>query len=205
MVNPVRGFISNDRLFTEQDVTKHGIRVIPAEGESLEELVERVFAALWGDVFTVDIAGDVVTVDRRSAEDFFKRNNFEGILPEGMPLAEKVMRLVQEFSKRRSHLPHGMLPQKSVTDSGQIVGRQQQFHSLVESLTSNRFNISWLKEQLELQEGKYIRVDRDQFFKKMIEENSSQLPFLEASGAPEIRTLMLMLIEAIKKANEQKA
>lgn len=203
MVNPVRGFISKGRLFADQDVDSSGIRVYHADAGGAEGLINLVRSVFFQERITVDIAGDIIDINRADAESFFARNKFEGIIDESMPPEEKIVRLARELGRPRSELPLGMLQQVGPPDKGgAITGLRQQFHSLAKSLSSNGFQVSWLEEQLELQEGKYLQIDRDLFFKKIVEENITRLPFLESSGRADARSLMLLLIDLIKRASE---
>jgi len=198
MVNPLRGFIFHDRLFEEID--NRGIQV----QKNRENLFARMIDALLGRIEVVTICGDSITVDRASAEDFFLRNAslLKGIISEESSIQEKIVRLYKEMDKRKM-LPHGILAERS--QGGEearrmIIGTSDRFRVLIEALENNGFIVESIKATIEEKESDgCIHIEREEFFRAILEENRDNLDQLQAQGWQEIRKLSQLLINRLTR------
>jgi len=205
MVNPLRGFISQDHhLFGDIDEEGEGIELYEKTG--VRSLVERLIDIVRGRAESVTIGGDTVMVDKISAEAFFDRNadRFQGILHEGMTLQEKLLRLLGLKEREKTGFNFAGLPRglfEEVAFGGEegkklVIGLVQQFLSLIDALEGNGFELPILRDMIfQSKERGYLQFDREDFFTQILEENRDRLSDLtSSSGRPEIRKLSELLI-----------
>jgi len=211
MVNPLRGFISQDhRLFEDIDEEGEGITLYEKTG--VKSFLETIVDVIRGRTESVTIGGDTVVVDRASAEAFFDRNadRFQGVLHEGMTMQEKLLRILGLKEREKAGfnfagLPRGLFEETAFGgEEGKklVIGLVQQFLSLIDALESNGFELPQLRDMIfQSREKGYLQFDREDFFTEILEENKHRLPELGASsGRPEIRKLSELLIIRLEEA-----
>ncbi len=207
MVNPLRGFISEDgRLFASFD--KVGIELHEESG--LPGFVSRVLDVILGRIEPITVGGDALFVDRQSAELFFSRNSDRlfGVISEEMPLKEKILRFLSELMKEsRTSLPQGLFEGLAVggkEGKRLIIGMVSHFHVLFDALEQNGFDLSVFREEMEgAAPHSFVHFERELFLDRIIESNSSllsQLSFDE--GGQEVQMFTQFLIDKIKKKRD---
>ena len=201
MVNPLRGFISeNRRLFKTLDDEGAGIEVYTPR--SVRSLVRIVSEVLLGRTVHVTSCGDTVLVNKQDVEAFLERNasKFAGAFEAWMSPSEKLLRIVEMTKSSLSGLPRGLLEeyaQGGVEGKKLVVGLAPQFVALIDSLEQNHgFQLTKLRAHIfSFSEDKYLEFDRDELFSKIVEENASRIGKLSAtSGRPEICRLVDQLM-----------
>lgn len=206
-VNPLH--VSEEgRLFSELDEAGEGICVYPND-DSIRDLVRRVIDIVVGKAVHVTVAGNSITVDQESAENFLSRNKdrFLGIFREGMSLQEKILKL-HESSRGGAGLhfvglPKGFLedvPTGGLEGKNIVIGLRSQFRNLLKGLELNGFKVSLLQKEIDsMSEGKFIGFERPLFFRLLVEENRDRLRKLKHKvGRPEICQLAQFLIDKIR-------
>ena len=209
MVNPLRGFISQDHhLFEDIDVEGEGIELY--EATDVRSFIEKIIDIVRGRAESVTIGGDTVTVDKVSAEAFFDRNadRFQTILREGMTLQEKLLRLLGWEERERAGFNFAGLPRglfEEVAFGGEegkrlVIGLVQQFLTLIDALEGSGFALPQLRDMIfQSKEKGYLQFDREDFFTEILEENKHRLSELRMSCTrPEIRKLSQLLIERLE-------
>jgi hypothetical protein len=213
MVNPLRGFISNKaRLFEEIDVASEGIAIY--DGGRINDLLRRVVDSITGRAAPITVGGDTVTLDRPSAEEFFRRNShkFQGLLREGMSLQEKVLCLLAFLQESKARhlpgLPMGLLEEYAFGGKEgrqHIVGMLHQFESVLDVLEDNNFDIASLREELRQTSSKFVQLDREEFLQRIISANIAQISRLTSTlGRPEVREFAKFLIIQMRKKQSEK-
>jgi hypothetical protein len=208
MVNPLRGFISKEgSLFKEMDVSSRGISLYNAQG--INDLFSRVFDTLAGRTAHITIGGDTVTLDRRSAEAFFERNEhrFHGLVREKMTLKEKILRLLdftqESKTKHLPGLPMGLFEENAFGGKEgrlHIVGMLHQFESVLDVLENNNFDVSLMRKELQGISSKFVQIERDLFLERLVDPNLKRIHQLTSSlGRPELQDFARFLIERIQK------
>lgn len=205
MVNPLRGFISqNRRLFESLDDEGEGIELY--EPQSVRSVVGTVLEILLGKTIRVTSGGDTIVINKQSAEAFFERNasKFSGAILVGMSLPDKLLRLVELSRSSFIGLPRGLLEEYARGgDEGRrmVVGLVPQFMALIDTLEQNHgFSLPKLRELIFTQsETGYLEFDRDELFEKILEENGERVGKLSAvSGRPVVRRLAALLMDRLK-------
>jgi hypothetical protein len=205
MVNPLRGFISeNRRLFEHFDDEGEGIELY--EPESIPSLLHSVLEALLGRTVRVTSGGDTIIINRQSAEDFFERNasKFAGAIQAGMTLQDKLLRIVELSTSSFIGLPRGLLEEYArggAEGKRLVVGLVPQFMALIDSLEQNHgFSLPRLRELIfTFPKAEYLEFDRDELFSKILEENVERIGKLDASsGRPEVRRLAALLMARLQ-------
>jgi hypothetical protein len=211
MVNPLRGFISeNRRLFERFDDEGEGIELY--EPQSIQSMVRTVLEILLGKTVRVTSGGDTIVVNKQSAEAFFERNanKFSGAILSGMSLPDKLFRLVELSRSSFIGLPRGLLEEYArggVEGQKMVVGLVPQFMALIDSLEQNHgFSLPKLRELIFTRsETGYLEFDRDELFAKILEENVDRVGELSAtSGRPVVRRLADLLMSQLKSQGREK-
>jgi hypothetical protein len=211
MVNPLRGFISeNRRLFERFDDEGEGIELY--EPQSIQSMVRTVLEILLGKTVRVTSGGDTIVVNKQSAEAFFERNanKFSGAILSGMSLPDKLFRLVELSRSSFIGLPRGLLEEYArggAEGKKMVVGLVPQFMALIDSLEQNHgFSLPKLRELIFTRsETGYLEFDRDELFAKILEENVERVGELSAtSGRPVVRRLAALLMSQLKSQGREK-
>jgi hypothetical protein len=207
MVNPLRGYISQDHqnliFLRGDDTSRNGIKVVSG--------VWGVVGSLIGSCVSVTIGGDTIRVEKESAEAFFERNadRFQGIIYDWMTVEEKLLRLVELKGSERaeynlSGLPRGLF--EEVAFGGEegkkmVIGFVQHFLLLIDALERNGFQLPQLRDMIfQSKEKGYLQFDREDLFTQILEENKDRLSELTAAyGRPEIRKFCELLIHRVQE------
>lgn len=197
MVNPLRGFISDEgRLFQSLDSQGEGIDVCEGRG-----ILITTFDHIFGRTEEITIAGDVVSLDKKSVEEFFARNEalFEGLELREMTLTQKLLSLL----KRNKKLPRNLVEEEAIGGEEarrEVIGVKPDFVRLVKALEKNAFKVSQLLDLIKEKEKEgFLRFDREEIFRKIIEENKGRLEELQDTvGDEKVRRLTKILIKNIR-------
>lgn len=194
-MNPLHGSISEGRLFRELDSARVGIKVYKGQ-DWFYRLIDRVF----GKAEAVSVAGNVIAVDKQSAEDFFARNArlLEGCDEKKMTLKQKLLVLLRSNKK----LPRGLVEEEGIGGEEakkKMVGAQRQFMTLAKALQRNEFVVDRLLDLIKACEKGFLCVEREEVFRRIAEENKDRVSELKAtSGDERVRRLARRLIESVK-------
>ena len=208
MVNPLRGFVSqNHRLFEEIDRESKGITIYEEDG--VRAFLSKMLDTARGRTESITIGGDTVTINKKSAEDFFRRNGdaLQGLIDDQMPFQEKIFRILSFMKENQaSHLtglPLGLFTESlSGGEEGRkvVMGMVHQFESVLDVLQSNNFEISSIRAEIHSRGEKFLRFDREVLFKRIISENTDRVDQLESSsGRPELQKFARLLIYQMKQ------
>lgn len=172
MVNPLHGFITKEgRLFQEFDSEGKGIKVYEGRG-----ILTAIFDVVFGKTERVSVAGDVISVDKESAERFFDRNKdlLEGKDIGEMSLKEKLLYLLKSNKK----LPRNVLEAEAVGgEEGRnlLIGVKRQFSLLAQDLKKNGFEVTFIHEMIsDMKEG-VITIPRHELVNRIVSENIGHL------------------------------
>jgi len=195
MVNPLHGFISKEgRLFQEFDSEGKGIDVYRGRG-----VLTALFDYVFGKAERVSVAGDVISIDRESAEKFFDRNKDLFKDTQEMSLKEKLLYLLG----RNKKFPRNVLEEDAVGGEEAkrtLVGEKQQFIRLAQALQKNAFEVEHLLKLIQEKGEGFLSIERKVFFSQIVEENKGRLGELtDFIGDDRICRLANLLIRNIRK------